>query len=207
MKKKLSTAEAVLTALAVVFAVAPVLLAAFYYEIYPVLHAVDALIIIFFILEVCILIAALWRLLATMNSDSFSAGTLVPAAAALLLGVLSFVITSDIDTVLEERRFESSREQYSAAVEYLDASQYSRQMELPPQYSHLSRDGKVLAYSCNGGKNICYLFVRLDHENRYEGILYVSGNTPVLYYEITDQYSSYSYKELRSNYVRIVLYK
>ena len=71
----------------------------------------------------------------------------------------------------------------------------------------MSDNGEVMAFSCQDGKYICYFFVKLDHPNRYEGVLYVAGNSPVLYSDITSKFESYSYDELLTGYVLICFNK
>lgn len=207
MKLRLNALEITLIALAVAFGIAPILLTIFYYDIYPVFHAVDVFLWLFFLLETGLFIFALWRLLYTMNSDRFRTTLLIPAAVAVICGVLSFICIDPIDVSVNQRDFEQNKSEYTLAVEYLDTQPFSKEMELSESFHSLSVDGKVLAYSCVDGKYTCYLFVKLNHENRYEGVLYVAGSSPVLYYDITDQYLSYAYEELAVNYIRVVLYK
>ncbi len=205
--KKLNLSEKILCLLGAAFAVIPVVISAFYYDVYRFLPIADILIILPYVALAAILVFCICKLIINMNNENFRTTVLAPAAIALLLGVLSLIMTLDIDLTVTRNRFEDQRSQYAAAVEYLDRQQYSEQMDLPDELAHLSLDGKVTAYSCQDGKHICYLFVKLDHPNRYEGILYVAGNTPMLYSEITDRYSSYSYNDLLTNYVHISFVK
>ena len=205
--KKLTVLEKTLTALGVIFTVLPVALAAFYYDAYRVFPLTDVLIILSYVLDAAILIFVFCKLISSMNSERFRTQILVPAAVVAVFGVLSLTLISDIDLTVTKNRFESQRNEYAAAVEYLDSQQYSEQMELPDELAHLSLDGKVMAFSCQDGKYICYFFIKLDHPNRYEGVLYVAGSSPVLYSDITKNFKAYSYDELLTNYVLICFNK
>lgn len=205
--KKLNLTEKILSLVAAFFAILPAVTAAFYYDVYRVFPLADAVIVLGYVGVAAILVFCICKLIINMNDQSFRTTILFPAGVALVLGVLSLTVISGIDTTVTKNRFEAQRYEYAAAVEYLDGQAFSEQMELPSEYKHLSLDGKVTAYSCQDGKYICYLFLKLDHPNRYEGILYVAGNSPVLYSDITSKYSSYSYNDLLTNYVLISLGK
>ena len=153
-----------------------------------------------------VLAVSIFRLIVHMSSGRFRAGVLIPAAVAIVLGAVSFFVCSSADRWTVVNGFDKNRARYNAAAEYLAQQPYSAETELPAEYADLSR-GSVKRVECAGGKYICSIFTLLEHENRFEGILYVPGNTPVIYYEITNGWSSYAYEDLGGGYAWIVLYK
>lgn len=204
--KRFNTFEKILTLLGTVFALTPLALAANYYKIQPVFPSVDVAIIACYVLASVILVYSLLKLILSMNGN-FRSQILLPAATAALLGVLSLSMIGDLDIKTVKNDFQAQRTQYDQAVAFLDSQQYGGKMQLPDQYASLSLNGEVIAYSCNEGEHICYLFVMLETDKRLEGILYVSGTSPSIYYDIVSGYSSYSYEDLLSNYVFIAFTK
>lgn len=205
-KRKTDRLDRVLIAAALLSAAAGMVCAVYYYDIYPVFHAADAVIIASFCVLAAVLAVSIFRLIVHMSSGRFRAGVLIPAAAAIVLGVVSFFVCSSADRWTVVNGFDKNRARYNAAAEYLAQQPYSAETELPAEYADLSR-GSVKRVECAGGKYICSIFTLLEHENRFEGILYVPGNTPVIYYEITNGWSSYVYEDLGGGYAWIVLYK
>lgn len=205
-KRKTDRLDRVLIAVALLSAAAGMVCAVYYYDIYPVFHAADAVIIASFCVLAAVLAASIFRLIVHMSSGRFRAGVLIPAAVAIVLGAVSFFVCSSADRWTVVNGFDKNRARYNAAAEYLAQQPYSEETELPAEYADLSR-GSVKRVECAGGKYICSIFTLLEHENRFEGILYVPGNTPVIYYEITNGWSSYAYEDLGGGYAWIVLYK
>lgn len=205
-KRKTDGLDRVLIAVALLSAAAGMVCAVYYYDIYPVFHAADAVIIASFCVLAAVLAVSIFRLIVHMSSGRFRAGVLIPAAAAIVLGAVSFFVCSSADRWTVVNGFDKNRARYNAATEYLAQQPYSKESELPAEYADLSR-GSVKRVECAGGKYICSIFTLLEHENRFEGILYVPGNTPVIYYEITNGWSSYAYEDLGGGYAWIVLYK
>lgn len=206
IKGKTGWLDRVLIALALLSAAAGMVCAVYYYDIYPVFHAADAVIIASFCVLAAVLAVSIFRLIVHMSSGRFRAGVLIPAAVAIVLGAVSFFVCSSADRWTVVNGFDKNRARYNAATEYLAQQPYSKESELPAEYADLSR-GSVKRVECAGGKYICSIFTLLEHENRFEGILYVPGNTPVIYYEITNGWSSYAYEDLGGGYAWIVLYK
>lgn len=206
IKGKTGWLDRVLIALALLSAAAGMVCAVYYYDIYPVFHAADAVIIASFCVLAAVLAVSIFRLIVHMSSGRFRAGVLIPAAVAIVLGAVSFFVCSSADRWTVVNGFDKNRARYNAAAEYLAQQPYSAETELPAEYADLSR-GSVKRVECAGGKYICSIFTLLEHENRFEGILYVPGNTPVIYYEITNGWSSYAYEDLGGGYAWIVLYK
>lgn len=206
IKGKTGWLDRVLIAVALLSAAAGMVCAVYYYDIYPVFHAADAVIIASFCVLAAVLAVSIFRLIVHMSSGRFRAGVLIPAAVAIVLGAVSFFVCSSADRWTVVNGFDKNRARYNAAVEYLAQQPYSEETELPAEYADLSR-GSVKRVECAGGKYICSIFTLLEHENRFEGILYVPGNTPVIYYEITNGWSSYAYEDLGGGYAWIVLYK
>lgn len=206
IKGKTGWLDRVLIAVALLSAAAGMVCAVYYYDIYPVFHAADAVIIASFCVLAAVLAVSIFRLIVHMSSGRFRAGVLIPAAVAIVLGAVSFFVCSSADRWTVVNGFDKNRARYNAAAEYLAQQPYSAETELPAEYADLSR-GSVKRVECAGGKYICSIFTLLEHENRFEGILYVPGNTPVIYYEITNGWSSYAYEDLGGGYAWIVLYK
>lgn len=206
IKGKTGWLDRVLIAVALLSGAAGMVCAVYYYDIYPVFHAADAVIIASFCVLAAVLAVSIFRLIVHMSSGRFRAGVLIPAAVAIVLGAVSFFVCSSADRWTVVNGFDKNRARYNAAAEYLAQQPYSAETELPAEYADLSR-GSVKRVECAGGKYICSIFTLLEHENRFEGILYVPGNTPVIYYEITNGWSSYAYEDLGGGYAWIVLYK
>lgn len=206
IKGKTGWLDRVLIAVALLSGAAGMVCAVYYYDIYPVFHAADAVIIASFCVLAAVLAVSIFRLIVHMSSGRFRAGVLIPAAVAIVLGAVSFFVCSSADRWTVVNGFDKNRARYNAAAEYLAQQPYSAETELPAEYADLSR-GSVKRVECAGGQYICSIFTLLEHENRFEGILYVPGNTPVIYYEITNGWSSYAYEDLGGGYAWIVLYK
>ncbi|MBR3751090.1 MAG: hypothetical protein IKK58_04890 [Clostridia bacterium] len=204
--KKFNTLEKVLALLGVLLTVLPLVLAANYYKLQPSFPIIDVVIIACYLLASVLLVYCLCRLILSMNGN-FRSQILLPAAVVALLGALSLTMIGDIDIKTVKNDFARDRAIYDQAVTYLNEQEASQKIKLPEQYAALSLDGEVISYSCNDGKHTCYLFVMLETDKRLEGILYVAGNSPSIYYDIVSQYSSYSYEDLLSNYVFIAFTK
>ena len=158
IKRKTGWLDRVLIAVALLSAAAGMVCAVYYYDIYPVFHAADAVIIASFCVLAAVLAVSIFRLIVHMSSGRFRAGVLIPAAVAIVLGAVSFFVCSSADRWTVVNGFDKNRARYNAAAEYLAQQPYSAETELPAEYADPSR-GSVKRVEC-AGENIFAAYLR-----------------------------------------------